>query len=216
MSRSRAGGVGNLHNDFPYRSWNRHLIGNPIPGELGRTANDQDLVPVGCQPSGVGFKVGPKPLVVLRGLRGHIAHPERHFVIGHGGGPVRRRTHVATVPAFAKAAPKRGGSHAVITRRQSSFLRPRISSAAGTAIARGVAPTYPVGLMVDSVVGHRELRSGDQVVVCLGGVRGGGGWVAQGDLIIHPLLGPGRAGYSKKHSQQAYTPMQGLKTQSMP
>jgi len=104
---------------------------------------------------------------------------------------------MSPVPTFSEAAAKGGDSHPIIAGGQGRFLRPGIRATAGTAIARRIAPTYPVGLMVDSVVGKRELGSGNQVVVRLAGIRRGGSRIAQGHLIIHAQLGPRRNGVSQ-------------------
>ena len=110
---------------------------------------------------------------------------------------------MAAVPAFAKAAAKRGGSHAVITRRQSSFLRPRISSAARTAIARGVAPTYPVGLMGIVIVRQNKLRSGNQVVSPDHRIGDRPRGISQGHLIIDSQSGPRSAGQKPEDRAQS-------------
>ena len=110
---------------------------------------------------------------------------------------------MAAVPAFAKAAAKRGGSHAVITRRQSSFLGPSISSAAGTAIAHRVAPTYPVGLMGVVIVGQNKLRSGNQVVSPDHRIGDRPRGISQGHLIIDSQSGPRSAGQKPEDRAQS-------------
>ena len=143
-------------------------------------ADDVDLVALAHQHAAVVLQVGPRLLVVARGVGHHVGHQERGRVVGHRCRAVGAGAVVAPVEARAGVA---GGPGAVPAGGQGGVGPEVVLPVGRTLPVGGQVPTHPVGLALVAVVAHGVLELVEQVVRRLAHVGGGPAGVAQREVF---------------------------------